>query len=86
MRVHEIRPTSFVAELSCDRCGAQAQHDAGEGLNNFLQIGFDASWGSALGDGTHVEIDLCHNCLKETLGPWLRLSLSAWASSTDTEI
>ena len=32
-----------------------------------------------LGDGTRVDIDLCHSCLKETLGPWLRLSTSAWA-------
>jgi hypothetical protein len=26
----------------------------------------------------HVEVDLCHACLKQTLGPWLRLSDAAW--------
>ena len=79
MRVHELMSTPFVAELICDRCGTQARHDEGDGLNNFLQLGFDAGWGSPLGDGTRVDIDLCHSCLKETLGPWLRLSRSAWA-------
>ena len=79
MRVHELMSTPFVAELICDRCGTQARHDEGDGLNNFLQLGFDSGWGSPLGDGTRVDIDLCHSCLKETLGPWLRLSTSAWA-------
>ena len=35
-------------------------------------VEFDAGWGSDLGDGNHVELDICHACLKETLGPWLR--------------
>jgi hypothetical protein len=28
-----------------------------------------------------VELDICHSCLKETLGPWLRLSPAVWAES-----
>ena len=43
MRVHELMSTPFVAELICDRCGTQARHDEGDGLNNFLQLGFDAA-------------------------------------------
>lgn len=78
MRTKDFKPTPFVSQLRCDRCGAEAEHDVGEGFNNFLQLEFDASWGSAIGDGTHVEVDLCHTCLKQTLGPWLRLSDSAW--------
>ncbi len=85
MRVHELKSTPVDAQLICDRCAAQARHDEGDGLNNFLQLGFDAGWGSALGDGTRVDIDLCHSCLKETLGPWLRLSMSAWASASAPE-
>ena len=73
----------MVAQLICDRFAAQALHDEGDGLNNFLQLGFDVGWGSALGDGTRVDIDLCHSCLKETLGPWLRLSTSAWAATPE---
>ncbi len=79
MRIHDVRPEAFVFQLRCDRCGAEAQHNVGDGFNNFVQIGFDASWGSQLGDGNRVDVDLCHGCLKETLGPWLRLSLSPWA-------
>lgn len=67
-------------QLRCDRCGAEAQHNVDNGFNNFLQIEFDASWGSDLGDGNHVELDIRHACLKETLGPWLRVLPAAWAS------
>lgn len=80
MRTQATRSTPFTSRLSCDRCGAQAQYDTGDGFNNFLQLEFDASWGSAIGDGTHVELDMCHVCLKETLGQWLRLSPSKWNS------
>ncbi len=76
MRVHETVATPFVAEVTCDRCGAKARYNEDFGFNNFEQIGFDAGWGSSLGDGVRVDIDLCHGCLKATLGPWLRLSKS----------
>lgn len=78
MRIKAVRPAYFVSQLRCDRCGAEAKYDVDEGFNNFLQIEFDAGWGSAIGDGIHVEVDLCHSCLKQTLGPWLRISPSAW--------
>lgn len=78
MRKTDVKPTPFVSELCCDRCGTKAKHDEADGFNNFLQIEFDAGWGSSIGDGTHVEVDLCHACLKQALGPWLRLSASAW--------
>lgn len=78
MRIQDIKPVSYVCQLRCDRCGAEAQHDVYEGFNNFLQIDFDTSWGSAIGDGTHVELDFCHSCLKRILGQWLRLSPAAW--------
>lgn len=81
MRIKDVRPQPFVCQLRCDRCGAEAQHNVDDGFNNFLQIEFDAGWGSDLGDGNHVELDICHACLKATLGPWLRVSPSAWAAS-----
>ena len=79
MRINNVEPRAFVAQLSCDRCGAEARYNVGDGFNNFLQLGFDASWGSAFGDGNRVDVDICHGCLKETLGPWLRVSSSVWA-------
>lgn len=77
MRIMDVKPTAFVAQLRCDRCGTEAQHNAEDGFNNFVQISFDAGWGSELGDGNRIDVDLCHGCFKITLGPWLRISLSA---------
>jgi hypothetical protein len=65
MRIHDVRPESFVFQLRCDRCGVEAQYNVHDGFNNFVQIGFDASWGSQLGDGNRIDIDLCHGCLRE---------------------
>lgn len=78
MRIQDTKPVSYICKLRCDRCGAEAQHGVDEGFNNFLQIDFNTSWGSAIGDGTHVELDLCHSCLKGILGQWLRLSPAVW--------
>ena len=61
MRIKAVRPAYFVSQLRCDRCGAEAKYNVDEGFNNFLQIEFDAGWGSAIGDGLHVEVDLCHS-------------------------
>lgn len=77
MRIMDVKPAAFVAQLRCDCCGVEAQHNAGDGFNNFVQIGFDASWGSELGDGNRIDVDLCHGCLKTSLGPWLRITPSA---------
>ena len=77
MRIKDVRPEAFVAQLRCDRCGAEAQHNVAEGFNNFVQIGFDAGWGSDFGDGNRIDVDLCHACLKTTLGSWLRILPSA---------
>ena len=85
MKIKDVRPQSFVVQLTCDRCGAEAKHDAGDGFNNFVQIEFDASWGSAIGDGNHAEVDLCHTCLKDTLGTWLRVTPAAWTRGSYLE-
>lgn len=85
MRILDVKPAPFLAQLRCDRCGIEAQHNEGSGVNNFVQIGFDAGWGSELGDGNRVDIDLCHACLKAALGPWLRISLSASTEQSITD-
>lgn len=78
MQIRDVRPQPFVFQLRCDRCGVEAQDDVDCGFNNFVSLGFDAHWGSSMGDGNRIDLDLCHDCLKETLGPWLRVS--RWAS------
>jgi hypothetical protein len=77
MQIRDVRPQPFVFQLRCDRCGAEAQHNVDNGFNDFVSVGFDAGWGSSLGDGNRIDLDLCHGCLKETLGPWLRVSKSS---------
>jgi hypothetical protein len=82
MRIMDAKPEAFVAQLRCDRCGVLAQYNVDDGFNNFVQIGFDTAGGSDLGDGNRVDVDLCHACLKTTLGPWLRVSESTWNRPT----
>jgi hypothetical protein len=48
MRIMDAKPEAFVAQLRCDRCGVEAQYNVNDGFNNFVQIGFDAAWGSDL--------------------------------------
>ncbi len=75
MKVKDVRPQSFVKQLRCDRCGRQAEDGESE-FFEFTSIDFKAGHGSIFGDGDQVEIDLCQLCLKETLGPWLRVTES----------
>lgn len=77
-RTLDVRPSSFVSAISCDRCSASAQHEEHE-FEHFISLTINAGWGSPLKDGSLVEIDLCHACVEATLGPWLRFSLQGWA-------
>ena len=72
MQVVDAEPEAFVAQLRSDRCGVDAQYNVGDGLNKFVQMGFDTARGSDLGDGYPIDVDLYHACLKTTLGAWLR--------------
>ncbi|WP_374660126.1 helix-turn-helix transcriptional regulator [Inhella sp.] len=74
----DVRPSSFISSITCDRCSASAQHSEHE-FEHFISVSISAGWGSPLEDGSLVEIDLCHACVVATLGPWLRFSLQGWA-------
>ncbi|MBH9553971.1 hypothetical protein [Inhella gelatinilytica] len=76
-RLLDVQPKSYVKQLTCDRCGRTASVDDHE-FHSFVSLDFDCTWGSALGDGNHVDLDLCHECVKAVLGPWLRISASGW--------
>lgn len=73
MKIKDVRPQSFVKQLRCDRCKRLAQDDESE-FFEFTSIDYVAGYGSILGDSNQVEVDLCQHCLKETLGPWLRIT------------
>jgi len=63
---------SGVHQIVCDRCGRETVRGETE-FYEMTSIGFGAGYGSIFGDGNHVEVDLCQHCLRETLGPWLRV-------------
>lgn len=73
MKIKDVRPQSFVKMLRCDRCGREAEDGESE-FFEFTSVDYKTGYGSILGDQNQVEIDLCQHCLKETLGPWLRIT------------
>ena len=73
MKIKDVRPQPFVKQLRCDRCARLAEDGETEFIE-FTSIDYRAGYGSVLGDGNQVEVDLCQHCLKETLGPWLRIT------------
>ncbi len=77
-RLLDIEPRYFVKQLTCDKCGVTASSGEHE-FHNFVSLDFDCTWGSALGDGRHVDLDLCHECVKELLLPFLRITDAGWS-------
>lgn len=75
MKIEAFRPQPFVQNLICDRCGREAERDDQDcEFHEFTSIQYRAGYGSAFGDGTRVEIDLCQHCVKDTLGAWIRIT------------
>ena len=66
-----------VAACTCDRCQRRMMTDDFEWQEK-CSVSFHGGYGSIFGDGNKVEIDLCPQCVKETLGAWLRISQSEW--------
>jgi hypothetical protein len=73
MKIKALRPQPYVKQLRCDRCRRLADEGEWEFLE-FAAIEYTAGYGSILGDGNRVAIDLCQHCLKEILSPWLRIT------------
>ena len=73
MKIKDVHPQSYLKQLRCDRCGREAEDGESE-FYEFTSIEYKAGYGSILGDQNLVEIDLCQHCIKETLGPWLRVT------------
>ncbi|KKN79645.1 hypothetical protein LCGC14_0338490 [marine sediment metagenome] len=59
--------------IVCDRCNARFRHkdDIWEYLE-ILRVDFTGGYGSIFGDGCKFECDLCQECVKKILGPFLR--------------
>lgn len=59
--------------ITCDKCGLSDDPKGMEG-QEFLSHRDRAGYGSVFGDGRLVAIDLCQRCVKEVLGPWLKVT------------
>ena len=73
MRTRTVETVSVVNQIKCDRCGLEVQRDEIR-FGEMICIAFDAGYGSIFGDGNRVELDLCESCLRDSLGPWLRVT------------
>lgn len=72
MKIFKLVPTEAVSEITCDCCKTRfTANDAG--WFEIQSIEFVAGYSSIFGDGNFVSIDLCQDCLKQELGPWLRV-------------
>jgi hypothetical protein len=64
-----------VATCICDRCQrCMTPDNPDSGFPEKLSIAYRGGFGSIFGDGCDISIDLCPQCVKETLGAWLRIS------------
>lgn len=66
-----------VVALRCDRCGSDSRGDNDLVANfrtfEYLQLEFVAGyWAEVFDDGTKYDCDLCAQCVKTVLGPYLR--------------
>jgi hypothetical protein len=59
--------------IICDVCKREVPvKDFGE-IQEFLHINELGGFESIFGDGTVIKCDICQECLKKLLGPYLRL-------------
>ena len=73
MKKMRLKSIQEVSALVCDGCGREASSEDME-FGDFTCIGYVGAYNSIFGDGSHVSLDICQYCLKETLGEWLKIS------------
>ena len=72
MQIKTTQAVHVVHRIQCDRCGKETERDDVD-FSSMTSIGFDAGYYSIFGDGSRVDIDLCEQCLRDTLGTWIRV-------------
>jgi hypothetical protein len=73
MLEYQDKVVQDVAACICDRCHRRMTRDDPDRYER-LSVAFTGGFYSIFGDGCEVAIDLCQQCIKETLGAWLRIS------------
>lgn len=62
-----------VAACTCDRCGLRMSPEDGE-WHERVSLSWRSGFHSVFGDCSELNLDLCQNCVKATLGEWIRVS------------
>lgn len=60
-----------LVSITCDRC--EKEYDDCMETQEFLLYSNDAGYGSVMGDGNKLRMELCQHCVKEVLGPYIRI-------------
>lgn len=68
----ETRTVKVADKMVCDRCGKEIDPDDFVEWQEALIISFTGGFGSVFGDGTRCHLDLCQECVKKVLGPYIR--------------
>lgn len=75
MRKYEKEPIWKIIEKICDKCGKHSHIDEDPfEFQEFLTWEHDCGYDSIFGDGSGIELDLCQDCVKELLSPYMRVT------------
>ena|SRR5665213_3001976 len=59
-----------LVSVTCDKC--KKEYDDIMEMQEFLHYDNDAGYGSIMGDGNRLRLDLCQHCTHELLGSFIR--------------
>lgn len=75
VKIHErVRKTiSELSALICDKCGKRIDAADTFEMQEVLSLTIHGGYAAVLGDGDVYDLDMCQECVKDVLGPYLRL-------------
>lgn len=71
-REYRARTAYELIACCCNRCGRRLSIDDPDWQER-VSLSWRGGYDSLFGDGAEISIDLCQQCVKEILGPWLRV-------------
>ena len=75
----EMHQVEKIEAITCDAC--KVKYDDSMEMQEFLCHSDRGGFSSVFGDGYLIEIDLCQHCVKEILGPYLRVLKGSYYGS-----
>jgi hypothetical protein len=70
---HISYTTETLVAIICNKCGKRmTEEEDNVEWQELFTFDFECGYGSVFGAGSEWEIDLCQNCLKEVLGPYMK--------------